>query len=77
MLSLLYLRFVRCSCDLDILRAQRTMGFFTLVTHKPTWSNNLITWLGIGCHTHFFGQNVFHEKHESNRPSDMLPINIE
>ena len=28
MLSLLDLRFAICSCDLDVLRAQRIMGFF-------------------------------------------------
>ena len=38
MLSLRDLRFVLCSRDLDVLRAQRIIGFFILITHKPTGS---------------------------------------
>ena len=36
------LRFVLCSRDLDVLRAQRIIGFFT---HKSTKSENPLTWL--------------------------------
>ena len=46
MFSLRDLRFVLCSRDLDVLRAQRIMGFFILITHKSTRSENQITWLG-------------------------------
>ena len=35
----------QCSLYLDVLRAQRIMGFFISITHKPTKSDNLITWL--------------------------------
>ena len=42
MFSLLDLGFVLCSLDLDVLRVQRIVGFFT---HKSTGSENLITWL--------------------------------
>ena len=38
MFSLRDLRFVLCSRDLDVLRAQRIMGFFMLITHKSTRS---------------------------------------
>ena len=38
MLSLPDLRLVLCSRDLDVLRAQRIMGFFILITHKSTRS---------------------------------------
>ena len=34
MFSLRDLRFVLCSLDLDVLRLQRIMGFFIIVTHK-------------------------------------------
>ena len=34
MFSLRDLRFVLCSRDLDVLGAQRIMGFFILITHK-------------------------------------------
>ena len=44
MFSLRDLRFVLCSRDLDILRAQRIMGVFILITHKSTRSENTITW---------------------------------
>ena len=44
MFSLLDLRFLLCSRDLDVLRAQRIIGFF-LITHKSTRSENSITWL--------------------------------
>ena len=40
MFSLRDLRFVRCSRDLDVLRAQRIIGFFILITHKSTRSEN-------------------------------------
>ena len=45
MFSLRDLRFVLCSRDLDVLRAQRIMGFFDLITHKSTRSENAITCL--------------------------------
>ena len=38
MFSLRDLRFVFCSRDLDVLRAQRIMDFFILITHKSTRS---------------------------------------
>ena len=41
--SLRDLRFVFCSRDLDILRAQRIIGSY-LITHKSTRSRNPITW---------------------------------
>ena len=44
MFSLCDLRFVLCSRDLDVLRAQRIIGFFILITHKSTRSDNPITW---------------------------------
>ena len=31
-----------CSRDLDVLRAQRIIGFFSLITHKSTGSENPI-----------------------------------
>ena len=40
MFSLLDLRFVLCSRDLDALRTQRIMGFLILITHKSTRSEN-------------------------------------
>ena len=43
MLSLRDLLFVFCSRDLDVQRAQRIMGFYILVTHKSTRSDNVIT----------------------------------
>ena len=45
MFSLCDLRFVLCSRDLDVLRAQRIMGFFILITHKSTRSKSPVTWL--------------------------------
>ena len=42
MFSLRDLRFVFCSRDLDVLRAQRIIGFFILITHKSTMSGNLL-----------------------------------
>ena len=45
MFSLRDLRFVLCSRDLDVLRAQRIIGFFILITHKSPRSENLITWV--------------------------------
>ena len=45
MFSLRDLRFVLCSRDLDVLRAQRIIGFFKiLITHKSTGSENSIAW---------------------------------
>ena len=44
MFSLRDLRFVLCSLDLNVLRAQRIIGFFILITHKSTRSDNPITW---------------------------------
>ena len=44
MFSLRALRFMLCSRDLDVLRAQRIMSFLILITHKSTKSKNLITW---------------------------------
>ena len=44
-LSLRDLRFVICSRDLDVLRAQRITGFFILITHRSAWSENPINWL--------------------------------
>ena len=43
MFSLRDLCFVFCSRDLDVLRAQRIIGFFILITHKSTGSENRIT----------------------------------
>ena len=44
MFSLLHVRFVPlCSLDFDVLRAQRIIGFFILITHKSTWSEIPIT----------------------------------
>ena len=40
MFSLLDLCFALCSHDLDVLRAQRIIGFFILITHKPARSEN-------------------------------------
>ena len=45
MFSLRDLRFVLFSRDLDVLRAQRIIGFFMLITHNSTRSKNAITWL--------------------------------
>ena len=42
MLSLLSMRFVFSSRDLDVLRAQRIIGFI-LITHKSTKPENPIT----------------------------------
>ena len=42
MFSLRDLRFVLCSRDLDVLRAQRIMGCFILITHKSPRSENPI-----------------------------------
>ena len=46
------LRSVLGSLDLEVLRAQRIMGFFILTTHKSTRSGILITW-------HNSGQKLF------------------
>ena len=43
MFSLRDPRFVLCSRDLDVLRAQRIIGVFILITHKPTRAENPIT----------------------------------
>ena len=50
MFSLRDLRFVLCSRDLDVLRLQRTMGFFISLTHTSTGSYNPITWQGLAFH---------------------------
>ena len=42
--SLRDLHFLLCSLELDKLWVQRIMGFFILITHKLTRSDNLITW---------------------------------
>ena len=49
MFSLRDLRFVLCSRDLDMLRAQRIIGFFILITHKSTRSEKPITWFRSVC----------------------------
>ena len=36
--------FLLCSLDLDVLRAQRIIGFFILTTHKSTRSEHPVTW---------------------------------
>ena len=43
MFSLFDLRFALCSRNLDVLRAQRIMGFFIFITHKSKRSENPIT----------------------------------
>ena len=43
MFSLRDLHFVLCSLDIDARRAQRIIGFFLLITHKSTRSENPIT----------------------------------
>ena len=43
--SLWVLHFVLCLLNLHVLRAQRGMGFFLLITHKSTRSEKPITWL--------------------------------
>ena len=45
MFSLRDLRFALCSLHLDVLRAQRIIGFSILITHKATRSENLIPWI--------------------------------
>ena len=45
MFSLRDLRSVLCSLNLNVLRAQRIICFFILITHKSTRSENWITWL--------------------------------
>ena len=44
MFSLRDLRFLLCSFEPDVLRAQRIMDFFILVTHKSIRSENPVTW---------------------------------
>ena len=44
MFSLLDLRFALWSLYLHVLRTQRILGFFIVITHKSTGSENLITW---------------------------------
>ena len=46
-------RFSRCSRDLDVLRAQRIMDFFILITQKSMRSEKPIT-LSAPCCCHFF-----------------------
>ena len=45
-LSLHNLLIMFCSLDLDVLRVQRIMGSFYLITHKSMGSEHLITWQG-------------------------------
>ena len=45
MFSLRDLRFVLCSLVLEVVHAQRIMGFFLSITHKSTRSENPITWV--------------------------------
>ena len=47
MFSQLDLCCVLCSRDLDVLRAQRIIGFFLVITHKPTRSEHPLTWYEI------------------------------
>ena len=52
-LSLLDLCFVLCSLDLNVLRAQRIMGFLFLITHKrgqKIWSHGTYDWYDIITH---------------------------
>ena len=42
MFSLRDLRFVLCSLDLDVLRAQRIMEFLSYITHKSTRSDHVV-----------------------------------
>ena len=44
MFLLLDLHFLLCSSELDVLRAQRIIGFIILITHKSVRSENPITW---------------------------------
>ena len=46
MFSLLDMRLVLCSFYFDVVRAQRIIGFFILITHKSTRAENSITWYG-------------------------------
>ena len=41
------LHFLVCSLDLDVLRVQKIMGFFLLISHKSIRSENPITWTEI------------------------------
>ena len=44
-----------CSRDLDVLRAQRIIGFLILFTHKSTSSENPIIWpLGVRYHKYWY-----------------------
>ena len=45
MFSLCDLHFLLCSHEPNILRAQRIMGFFIVITHKSTGLENQITWM--------------------------------
>ena len=44
MFSQLDLCFLLCSLDLDVLRVQRVIGFFILITHKLMRLENAFTW---------------------------------
>ena len=44
MFSLRDLHLVLCSRDLNVVRAQRIIGFFILITHKSMRSENPIIW---------------------------------
>ena len=70
MFSLRYLRFVLCSRDLDVLRAQRNIGFFILITHKSVRKSDpiAIMWLD-PCSTWF-------STHAAINDVSLLPFNI-
>ena len=56
MFSLRDLHFALCSFELDVLRAQRIIGFFIFITHKSTRSEDPITWFNFGFSCHNFGE---------------------
>ena len=59
MFSLRDLRFVLCSRDLDVLPAQRIIGFFIFITHNSTRSENAVTWgQGVRSSTRFSCKDV-------------------
>ena len=46
------LRYMVCSRDLDVLRPQRIMGLFVLISHKSMWSESMITWYTLRMASH-------------------------
>ena len=58
MFTLCDLRFVLCSLHLDVVRAQRIMGCFIVITHKSTRSEKPIDW----CDEKYF-QNPKNKRH--------------